>query len=274
MDNIRVLHKNILEVAKVFREICDQNGLKYYLLGGTALGAVRHGGFIPWDDDFDVCMDRDDYLKLCSLDNEFAARGCTLVLEDSECFELYFSKVRLNNSVYLEREAERTQSCHKGVYIDVMCLSPGYSNYWLRYFQYVGAKLLNARALSSRGYDTTSRLRKFAMYISRICIKKGVKRKLLKFVRYPPRLDSGAIKNHFFGRAKFVNACIPNNIIGKNQRYIEFEGEYFSVFEYVEKYLEARFGPSYMNMPSQKVKNEYPSHCLEFEPRDDLRDAL
>ena len=50
-----------LEVMKLFSGICDKHHLRYYLVGGTMLGAVRHNGFIPWDDDMDVGMPRPDY---------------------------------------------------------------------------------------------------------------------------------------------------------------------------------------------------------------------
>lgn len=57
--------QNILyEMLKIFADFCDSQGLRYYLYGGTLLGAVRHQNFIPWDDDIDVCMPRPDYEKL------------------------------------------------------------------------------------------------------------------------------------------------------------------------------------------------------------------
>ena len=63
MSNMDLLHQVDMEIAKAVVSVCDQHGLTYFMLGGTMLGAIRHGGFIPWDDDCDVCMDRENYTK-------------------------------------------------------------------------------------------------------------------------------------------------------------------------------------------------------------------
>ena len=59
--NIRPLQMEALKIFKVFSEICERHKLRYYAAYGTALGAIRHKGFIPWDDDLDVAMPRADY---------------------------------------------------------------------------------------------------------------------------------------------------------------------------------------------------------------------
>lgn len=63
------INKCFLELLKEFDDFCNSNDLKYYLLWGTLLGAVRHKGFIPWDDDVDVCMPREDYEQLINTYN-------------------------------------------------------------------------------------------------------------------------------------------------------------------------------------------------------------
>ena len=67
--NIRPLQEEVLKIFKVFAAICEKHGLRYYAAYGTALGAIRHHGFIPWDDDFDVAMPRSDYHKFARVAN-------------------------------------------------------------------------------------------------------------------------------------------------------------------------------------------------------------
>ena len=63
--NIDQIHQITLEIVKKLIEICDEINVNYYVAYGSLIGTVRHKGFIPWDDDFDVVMFRDDYEKFC-----------------------------------------------------------------------------------------------------------------------------------------------------------------------------------------------------------------
>lgn len=76
--SIEELHQKELELLEAFDAFCSEHGLRYSLTAGTLLGAIRHKGFIPWDDDIDVCMPRPDYDRLATLAGELPA-GLRLV---------------------------------------------------------------------------------------------------------------------------------------------------------------------------------------------------
>ena len=69
MVDSSVLHNRLLSIMKEFHTFCVENNITYYMLGGTALGAKRHAGFIPWDDDMDIGIPRNDYERLIKLNN-------------------------------------------------------------------------------------------------------------------------------------------------------------------------------------------------------------
>lgn len=73
MENtdLKILQNELLNILKVFKEKCDENGLTYYMFFGSLIGTVRHHGFIPWDDDIDIAMPRDDYDKFVRLFKDY-----------------------------------------------------------------------------------------------------------------------------------------------------------------------------------------------------------
>lgn len=64
------IQNELLDIMKVFHDFCVENGIQYFLYGGSCLGAIRHKGFIPWDDDLDICVDRENYNRLIKIFNK------------------------------------------------------------------------------------------------------------------------------------------------------------------------------------------------------------
>ena len=134
-----------LEILLMFDNYCKDKGLKYYLIGGALLGSARYGGFIPWDDDIDVAMPRDDYEKLKLLWCENGVDGYFLQHENSDSkFARCIMKVRKNNTEILE-ERTRNVKMHQGIYIDVFPMD---------YVSCYDEKKLSKRAGKIRRYMT------------------------------------------------------------------------------------------------------------------------
>ena len=87
---LRKVQLTQLEIAKEIRRVCEENDIPYFLTCGTLLGAVRHQGFIPWDDDLDVALLRPDYERLLALDDGCWGEKYFLQREFSPHWPLHF----------------------------------------------------------------------------------------------------------------------------------------------------------------------------------------
>ncbi|MBF7097328.1 LicD family protein [Alkalibacter sp. M17DMB] len=270
MDHdMKQVQDKILEVAVYLDEFCRKNDITYYLMGGSALGAIRHKGFIPWDDDFDVFMDYKNYWKFIKIAKEkLDKERFYLQVENTEEWPLFFTKLRMNHTTFIEDDT-RERNMHKGFYVDIMCLNNTTENIVYRFFQYFAARLLVARTLGIKGYHTQDILRQTALLLSRVFIRGFVFKGLLKFVRRLNKKETGWVA-HFFGRAKFKNTSFPVSYLG-TPRYVDFEGKLFPVPEKVEKYLIMRYGDKYMEIPDEKTKALYPVHAVFVDPKTDYR---
>lgn len=114
------LQGHLLKMVKQFHEMCEKHNFQYYILGGTCLGARRHGGFIPWDDDIDVGMPREDYERFCNLKQEELPDHLELrYYRTTKDSPFHFVKL-VDNTTTLIEHAYRNYV--EGVYIDVFPL--------------------------------------------------------------------------------------------------------------------------------------------------------
>ena len=116
---LRKVQLTLLEIAVEIKRVCEENDIRYFLSDGTFLGAVRHQGFIPWDDDMDMGMLRADYEKFCRVaPKALKPEYCLESWNTDAGYGLPFAKVMKRNTVYLESK-KTTKMREKGFYIDI-----------------------------------------------------------------------------------------------------------------------------------------------------------
>ena len=122
-QELKDLWKVELDILSAFQEVCNKYNLTWYADGGTLLGAVRHQGFIPWDDDIDIIMPFEDYMLLSKLSKEFKGSYFLQSWETENGFEPYHMKLRRSDTTgYCDKEKRYPSDWNRGVSIDVFAL--------------------------------------------------------------------------------------------------------------------------------------------------------
>ena len=125
--NLEPIWTATLDVYQEFVKICDRHGLRYYVTDGNAIGAVRHGGFIPWDDDLDVSMPRPDYDEFLSHLDELPPHLKFVNWENTAEFPMIYGKIQDTRKVLIDDIEKKTgRMLSNGVFIDVFPID-GYS---------------------------------------------------------------------------------------------------------------------------------------------------
>ncbi len=118
-ETLRKLQLTQLEILQVIDAFCRDHNIRYSLYAGTLLGAVRHQGFIPWDDDLDICMERTDYDRFLQTWERDRPAGYLLQnKENTPAFTQTFTKIRKEHTAFIQYEWE-AGLYHTGIFVDV-----------------------------------------------------------------------------------------------------------------------------------------------------------
>lgn len=227
--------------------VCRKLNIAYILFAGTLLGTVRHQGFIPWDDDLDILMLREDYDRFLQEANSVLdTEQFFLQKEFSEHWPLFFSKLRLNNTTCLEKFHPKDPKCHQGVYIDIFPCDYAFRSNIGRKTQFYASKVVIAKALDKRGYETDSFAKKTFMFVCRLLPGKV-------FWKIAKGKPGSSMVHSFFGAASSYQKNIYPESFFREHTMALFEGEYFPIPKDYDELLTILYG-DYMKIPSEEER--------------------
>ncbi|GLC29726.1 LicD family protein [Clostridium omnivorum] len=263
--DLRTSQLLMTKILSEIHSISEKNNIHYWLDSGTLLGAVRHKGFIPWDDDIDICMTREDYNKFIEVAKEQLSKDMLLQTFEDEKLESLWLKVRLKNTLLLERyDAE----FHQGIFVDIFPVDQYPSNVkWRNFFKLYFKilvriyknKNLKIKNVNKENGSVIDKVRKACMIIFS---------KAFLFIN-----DNYIIKRrkHFFKMIKILQKKESSNIYGYGLEVdnwsnffdindvfpvidMEFEGFKFKAPNNYHNYLVNMYGESYLELPPEEKR--------------------
>ena len=264
------LQDKILEIALYIDSVCKTNNIDYCLMGGSALGAKRHGGFIPWDDDLDLFMTPDNYDKFKKAFLEYGDRENYYLQEWGAVDGMVtISKIRMNGTTYIE-ESLKDWDIHHGIYVDIFILHNCPDNKLKQMYQCLWAKYVIMKGLAIRGYNRRGGFLGFALKVMAIMPDKFLVKYGLKQV-YKYRNKSTNYYCNFLGKAVFNNAIYKKEWFIPTE-YASFEKVQLRIPTNLHVFLSFRFG-DYMKLPSpERIKWE--QHAQSWNTGKDFHEEL
>ena len=238
------------EILKHFIETCEKLDLTYYLVCGSALGAVKYKGFIPWDDDIDVAMPRKDYDRFLNEGSDLLPDHLFLQnYQTDNKFPKIFSKLRDSRTTYIE-SAYAKIDIHHGVFIDVFALD-GYpvDKREIKWFERKKKNYLRLTscALSSSGSLKSRTLRQ----ILRLLGYHKITAKYL--IKYENMLRSYSESDFYcnYGNFRGVMEITPKEVYGHGV-YATFENLRVRIPEKFDAYLREKYGDYTLDPPNEE----------------------
>ncbi len=235
-SDLRRQQMRMLEILLHIDKICKEHNIKYWLSSGTMLGAVRHGGFIPWDDDLDIEMMREDYLKFEKVFKETD----DYILQTHKNDTLYlgpYAKVRDKHSILIEHY-DGEQYKYKGVFVDVFPME--YTHKFMSFITYVPIWLMqkfSGRCLNSKAKTAIFKILKHCYFI------------IIALLRVLMRVIPGKQLCYSYGTWCYKEDRERTEVFPLGM--VEFEGYKFPAPGNADGYLRRLYG-NYMQIPDTK----------------------
>ena len=264
-QSLKKIQEQELEILEVVDRFCRDNQIDYSLAYGTLIGAVRHKGFIPWDDDIDLMMKREDYDRFIQTWQDNPPKGYFLQTDitDPE-YGNNFLKIRKDGTTFIQDESEKSCSYHTGIFIDIFPFDRVAPEGIQRKMQYLFCQF---SMLMTRNHKSG---------------KKGLSGIVETVLLGMPKIMKKKLKETSYNQKTKWNRSSSDNLLyfsngtihGSNtyfepdlfDQYTElpFEGRLFKVISRYDKYLKDYFG-DYMQLPPENERLTHHPLVVDFE---------
>ena len=261
MSDIKIIQDKILSILKEFISICKDNNLTYYALGGTLLGAVRHKGFIPWDDDIDIGMPREDYEKFKKIASNALPENYKFLSEDTSNYKKSFSVIRDDSTKIIMNYSNEEQE--ESLWIDIFPLDgmptnplkKKYHSYRYLYTRMM-VQLSQFNSLVNQKKENRPWLEKVIIRIANVVKIERVVSFSWAQKKYLQTIKKYSFNEGFAGNytgAYKLREIVPSDYFGQ-PALLQFEDLKLSCPHKFREYLTAIYGADYMQLPPEEKR--------------------
>lgn len=269
--SVRDVQDKILEVMKYIDAICRKNGVVYYIMGGTALGAIRHGGFIPWDDDLDIFMTPAEYEKFKAAMSADGNKKFMLQEWRTVKKHLEYAKVRMNGTTFIERAFQNRKDLHQGIYVDIMMLHKVPESGFIQKMVYYESKFVTLYGLSQRNRRPKSRAEALVLKLMKILPSQLIARMCYNSIYKYEDMKERFKWCYWITPAKFRSGLFDKSFF-EEPVDVPFEDTVLYGSKHIKEYLEYRYG-DYMKLPS-KEQQEAAVHAMIWDVNKDYTEYI
>ena len=230
--NLEEIKKALIEMLRYIDEICRKNNIEYSVIAGTMLGAVRHKGFIPWDDDIDIALTKDNYDKLLDVLKNQTGRYQLFTIDKTKNYNFTFAKLVDTKTILIDEKSLRPIENY-GLYVDIFCFVNTSDNKLARKHHFNEIKRLNSLITltnpKQKGISLTRKmLRKTKRLVSCFISRKILINRFAKVI------------NKYYGKKTkymvpiFFVAGVENEIIDTPKEYVDLTFENIKVMSFSE----------------------------------------
>ncbi len=268
---LKKLQKYQIEILDEVVRICQKHKIQYFIIGGNLIGAIRHKGFIPWDDDLDIAMMREDYDKFLEVaTQEIDKRMLVDYAENNEYYYLPFAKIRLRDSIYEEPEQKNYQG-PKGIWINIFPMDNANQedSLFIRWQTFLKESIHFINAIKANvTSEKNSIMKKIIRFIFKPISTQKLVRLQQKIMKWENRKEAKYCIS--FGARYGMRKQTMLKSVFLPATQVEYEGKMYDAPGNYEFYLKRVYG-DYMTLPPENKRVTHNPRRIKFPNEEELQ---